>query len=54
MLVIAAFGCNRLLKFAMTKESFIRFIDKIVLKLPAAGDLITKSNLANFVRLFHH
>ena len=50
MLVIAAFGCNRLLKFAMTKESFIRFIDKIVLKLPAAGDLITKSNLANFAR----
>ena len=24
MLVIAAFGCNRLLKFAMTKEGFIR------------------------------
>ena len=50
MLVIAAFGCNRLLKFAMTKEGFIRLIDKIVLKLPAAGDLITKSNLANFAR----
>ena len=54
MLVIAAFGCNRLLKFAMTKEGFIRLIDKIVLKLPAAGDLITKSNLANLLGLFHH
>ena len=50
ILIISVFGSYRTLKFAMTKESFVRALDKIVLKIPAAGDLITKSNLANFAR----
>ena len=51
MVVIAtSYGGTRLIKFAMTKEVFVRFIDKLALKLPAAGELITKSNLANFAR----
>ncbi len=40
----------RLIKFGLTKESFVRLIDKVALKIPAAGELITKSNLANFAR----
>ena len=50
ILISAAFGCQRILKFALSKESFVRLLDKAVLKLPAAGELITKSNLANFAR----
>ena len=34
----------------MTKEVCIRFVDSLALKIPAAGELITKSNLANFAR----
>ena len=40
----------QLIKFSMTKEVCIRFVDSLALKIPAAGELITKSNLANFAR----
>ena len=50
ILIASVFASYRTLKFAMTKESFVRALDKLLLKIPAAGDLITKSNLANFAR----
>ena len=50
VLIATTYVSFQLIKFSMKKEVCIRFVDSLALKIPAAGELITKSNLANFAR----
>ena len=50
ILIATTYVSFQVIKFSMKKEVCIRFVDSLALKIPAAGELITKSNLANFAR----
>ena len=50
ILCVVTLGSVKSFQYWLKKEPVIRAIDSFILRVPAAGELITKSNLANFSR----